>query len=185
MSLIVPYDIKVMFEVNDDKDYKQFTRKDIYNLFNLNIMSEMETWRNENDEERIGTKPSNNQLRKIFNKVFMHMEEQQGNNSYNGHTKYSTGIVGMLRGFVDSNKPKAIYNNMKNYEEEQLVAQPEPQNELHNILDYSINMEYMFGGVEQFYRSNFFDSFAEKVSFNICFKKILFTNKLFPVHLLL
>ena len=183
MSLIVPDDLKVMFQVDDDQDYEQFTRKDIYNLFNLDLMSAMDNWRNDDPEQRIGSNPSKNQLRNIFNEVFTHMEEQQSHLSYNQHTKYSTEIIRMLKGFVGANNPKAIYNNMRNYAEE-LAAQPEQQNEQHNNLDFSSNMELMFGGVEQFYRSNFFDSFAEQVSFNICLKKFLFTNKLFHIHLL-
>ena len=106
--------------------------------------------------------PGHQQVRTILENVIAYMQEERNSEELNRYRKYSRGILQILSVFVRANNPLDLYEEMTGYAVENLNQRRVLVNEDSNI-HFSDEMGRMFGSMQDFFESNFFNSLAELV----------------------
>ena len=158
MEFILTHDVKTIFEAETTAE---FTSKDLYKLFRAVFMSRVVEWRTATVREDPGRlHPTRNELRQILENVLVYMKQRRNSNDFNPHRKYSADIYDILSTLVLSNDPIAIYEEMVGDAADNLNA-PRVQVNRNNNMQFRVEMDKMFGSIQNFFESNVFDSFAE------------------------
>ena len=156
--MILTDDITTIFEARTPFE---FTSKDLYKLFRVTFMDQVAEWRTAAvREDPTVQHPRRTDVQRILENVVAHMEEQRDSEELNQYSKYSAGILQMLRVFVAANNPLDLYDEMVHYAAENLNA---PRVQVNNNIQFSDQMGRMFGSMQEFFESNFFDSLSELV----------------------
>ena len=158
--MILTDDIITIFEAQTPLE---FTSKDLYKLFRATFMDKVAEWRTAAIREDPNVNhPGRQQVRTILENVLAYMQQESDSNALNQYSKYSTGILQILRVFVAANNPLDLYEEMTTYADDNLNA-PCVQLNQENKIQFSNQMGRMFGSMQDFFYSNFVDSLAELV----------------------
>ena len=146
--MILTNDIITIFEA---RTAFEFTSKDLYKFFRATFMDKVVEWRTAAvREDPTVQHPKRQQLKMILENVLAYMQEERDSEELNRYSKYSRGILQILRVFVSANNPLHLYEEMTNYAVDNLNAPCIQVNQENNI-QFSDQMGRMFGSMQDFF----------------------------------